>query len=205
MGIFASHKRGRKKEIHAGFSLVFMPLHQLTRNTPTLTFPALPDQFSSQPRVVHRHAERRKKNGIDDRTHQLHGKALIFRNCHFAFRVYLSRNARPCHARICHPSFLPASPRTNNATPNGTTGNLVALGATGALGGTGLEAVLEAAVDVAQRAHAAAAGGLAALGLLTPVDCSRKNRKPNVPTHGLQAIATIQSFVKGGFPYTCGS
>lgn len=45
------------------------------------------------------------------------------------------------------------------------------LGATGALGGTGLEAVREAAVDVAEGAHAAGAGGLAALGLLRPVVC----------------------------------
>lgn len=51
--------------------------------------------------------------------------------------------------------------------------DLVSLGATGTLGDTGLEAVSEAAVDVAQRAHAAAAGGLAALGLLTPVDYRR--------------------------------
>lgn len=51
----------------------------------------------------------------------------------------------------------------------------MSLGATGTLGGTGLEAVTEAAVDVAQRAHTAAAGGLAALGLLTPVDCHRKS------------------------------
>lgn len=49
----------------------------------------------------------------------------------------------------------------------------MSLGATGALGGTGLEAVQEAAVDDAQRAHAAAAGGLAALSLLTPVDYHR--------------------------------
>lgn len=55
----------------------------------------------------------------------------------------------------------------------------MALGATGALGGTGLEAVLEAAVDDAQGAHAAAAGGLAALGLLTPVDCSRETNEPS--------------------------
>lgn len=86
------------------------------------------------------------------------------------------------------PSFLPASPRTKNATPIGTTGNLVGLGATGTLGGTGLEAVLEAAVDVAQRAHAAAAGGLAALGLLTPVDCKESvsryvPTKPSYPSH----------------------
>jgi hypothetical protein len=49
--------------------------------------------------------------------------------------------------------------------------DLSGLGATGALGGAGLEAVREAAVDVAEGAHAAGAGGLAALGLLTPVDC----------------------------------
>lgn len=59
-----------------------------------------------------------------------------------------------------------------NATPSGRKGNLVGDGATGTLGGTGLEAVKEAAVDIAQGAHAAGAGGLAALGLLTPVDCS---------------------------------
>lgn len=58
-----------------------------------------------------------------------------------------------------------------NATPSGRKGNLVGLGATGTLGSTGLEAVLEAAVDIAEGAHAAGAGGLAALSLLTPVDC----------------------------------
>jgi hypothetical protein len=47
--------------------------------------------------------------------------------------------------------------------------DLGALGATGALGSTGLEAVREAAVDVTEGAHAAGAGGLAALGLLAPV------------------------------------
>lgn len=57
-----------------------------------------------------------------------------------------------------------------NATPSGRKGNLVGDGATGTLGGTGLEAVKEAAVDIAQGAHAAGAGGLAALGLLTPVE-----------------------------------
>lgn len=41
--------------------------------------------------------------------------------------------------------------------------------------GTGLEAVQEAAVDVAQGAHAAGASGLAALGLLTPVDYKKKS------------------------------
>lgn len=58
-----------------------------------------------------------------------------------------------------------------------TTGNLVSLsgGATGTLGGTGLEAVCEAAVDVAEGAQATGAGGLAALGLLTPVDCCKRN------------------------------
>ena len=77
----------------------------------------------------------------------------------------------------CHPSFLIlASSRTKRDAEFGHRKTLVALGATSALGGTGLEAVLEAAVDVAQRAHAAAAGGLAALGLLTPVVyCTKKN------------------------------
>lgn len=76
---------------------------------------------------------------------------------------------------------FPASPRTKNATPNLTTGNLVGLGATGTLGGTGLEAVQEAAVDIAQGAHAAGASGLAALGLLAPVDCRKKFVSPIVP------------------------
>ena len=70
---------------------------------------------------------------------------------------------------------FPASPRTKNATPIGKTGNLVVRGATGTLGGTGLEAVLEAAVNFAQRAHAAAAGGLAPHSLLAPVVCLKKN------------------------------
>lgn len=67
---------------------------------------------------------------------------------------------------------FPASPRTKTRRRADEKGNLVGLGATGTLGGTGLEAVQEAAVDITQRAHAAGAGGLAALGLLTPVDCS---------------------------------
>lgn len=69
------------------------------------------------------------------------------------------------------PHSFPASPRTKTRRRFGKC--LVSLGATGALGGTGLEAVQEAAVNNAQRAHAAAAGGLAALGLLTPVDYHR--------------------------------
>jgi hypothetical protein len=52
--------------------------------------------------------------------------------------------------------------------------DLRALGATGTLGGTSLEAVREAAVDVAEGAHAAGASGLAALGLLAPVVCCIK-------------------------------
>lgn len=68
------------------------------------------------------------------------------------------------------PHSFPASPRTKTRRRIGYK-NLVALGATGTLGGTSLEAVQEAAVDVAKGAHAAAAGGLAPLGLLTPVDC----------------------------------
>lgn len=63
---------------------------------------------------------------------------------------------------------FPASPKTKTRRQIGK--YLSGLGATGALGGTGLEAVLEAAVDETQGAHAARAGGLAALGLLTPVD-----------------------------------
>ena len=71
--------------------------------------------------------------------------------------------------------LFPASPSNENATPIGKELlDLGALGATGALGGTDLEAVREAAVDVAERAHAAGASGLAALGLLAPVDCCKK-------------------------------
>lgn len=44
--------------------------------------------------------------------------------------------------------------------------------ATGALGSALLEAVLEAARDGLERAHAAGTGGLSPLRLLAPVDCS---------------------------------
>lgn len=84
--------------------------------------------------------------------------------------MILSRNARHCHVRIT-PSFL--QPLQERKCDAGSRNDLVSLGATGALGDTGLEAVSEAAVDNAQRAHTAAAGGLAALGLLTPVDYHR--------------------------------
>lgn len=47
--------------------------------------------------------------------------------------------------------------------------DLLALGATSALGGAGLEAVLEATVNLLEVPHAAGTGGLAALGLLAPV------------------------------------
>lgn len=53
----------------------------------------------------------------------------------------------------------------------GEMASLVVLGTAGALGDTGAEAVLEALVDVLQVSAAAGAGGLAALGLLAPVDC----------------------------------
>ena len=45
------------------------------------------------------------------------------------------------------------------------------LRATGTLGSADLEAILEAAVDVPEVGGAAGTGGLASLGLLTPVDC----------------------------------
>lgn len=73
-----------------------------------------------------------------------------------------------------HPHSFPASPRTKTRRRIGKTGNLCGGRATGALGGAGLEAVLEALVDGAQGAAAAGAGGLAALGLLTPVDCCKE-------------------------------
>lgn len=50
-------------------------------------------------------------------------------------------------------------------------GRLSSLGATGTLGRTGLEAVLELAVDGLEVSHAAGASGLPSLGLLAPVDC----------------------------------
>ena len=50
-------------------------------------------------------------------------------------------------------------------------GRLSSLGATGTLGGAGLEAVLELAVDGLEVGHAAGASGLPSLGLLAPVDC----------------------------------
>ena len=68
------------------------------------------------------------------------------------------------------PLFFSSLSENENATPIGK--YLSGLGATGALGGTGLEAVQEAAVNITQGAHAAGAGGLAALGLLAPVDYS---------------------------------
>lgn len=70
------------------------------------------------------------------------------------------------------PHAFPNSPVTKTRRRVDEKGNLVGLRATSTLGGTGLEAVQEAAVDIAQGAHAAGAGGLASLGLLTPVDCS---------------------------------
>ncbi|KAF9889777.1 hypothetical protein FE257_006867 [Aspergillus nanangensis] len=48
--------------------------------------------------------------------------------------------------------------------------NLVVLGTTGALGGAGLEAIEETTVDLLEVTGTAGTGGLAALGLLTPVD-----------------------------------
>lgn len=136
----------------------------------------------------------------------------------FCISSNLSRNARPCHARLSPLIPFPASPRTKNATPNRTTGNLVSLGALGALGDTSLEAVQEAAVDSAQGAHAAGAGGLAALGLLTPVVCSKKKvRKPSCSNNCMHldikskdnALLPISVFespsLRRGYAYTCGS
>lgn len=69
---------------------------------------------------------------------------------------------------LCHTSPL-QPPRTKSRR---RTINLVAArgGATGTLGDTGLEAVVEAAVDLLEVAHSAGTGGLSALGLLAPVD-----------------------------------
>lgn len=73
-------------------------------------------------------------------------------------------------------------------------------GATGALGGTLLEAVLELAVDGLQVLHAARAGGLSSLGLLAPVDCGNML----VDVHGRShALAMSIVFVAGGRRVVC--
>lgn len=78
----------------------------------------------------------------------------------------------------------------------------MSLGALGALGDTSLEAVQEAAVDSAQGAHAAGAGGLAALGLLTPVVCSKKKvRKPNCSNNICILISSLRTMPFFPYPY----
>lgn len=81
----------------------------------------------------------------------------------------------------------------------------MSLGALGALGDTSLEAVQEAAVDNAQGAHAAGAGGLAALGLLTPVVCSKKKKFVSrvVPTIACILISSPRTmpFFSYRYPY----
>ena len=75
-----------------------------------------------------------------------------------------------------HTSYQLPSP-VSETKPNAPTfDRLSLLGAASTLGGTDLEAVLEAAVDDLQVSSSAATGGLSSLGLLAPVDCS-KNRK----------------------------
>ena len=93
--------------------------------------------------------------------------------------------------------------------------NLLALGGTaGGLGGAGLEAVLEAAVDVAEVAHSAGAGGLSPLGLLTPVDCFQQKRFVSftIPLQGGAGMISIIDqarettlYRSRGTSYTCGS
>lgn len=78
------------------------------------------------------------------------------------------------------PVPLPASENGKRDVGNNS---LLGLGTASALGDANAEAVLEALVDVLDVPHAAAAGGLSSLGLLTPVDCSLKkkiHRKPIV-------------------------
>lgn len=126
-------------------SLDFMPFHP-AQNT-FQTFPI-------------RHGDRLHTNST--------GKRSILRNCQLHFElVYLAMLGHVMPG--CHPSYsFPASPKTKTRRRIGK--YLSGLGATGTLGGTGLEAVQEAAVDITQGTHAAGAGGLAALGLLAPVD-----------------------------------
>ena len=75
------------------------------------------------------------------------------------------------------PALVPASENEKRKKEiqmrrsRGEMASLVVLGTAGTLGDTGAEAVLEALVDILQVSAAAGAGGLAALGLLAPVDC----------------------------------
>lgn len=73
-------------------------------------------------------------------------------------------------------------------------------GATGALGSTLLEAVLELAVDGLQVLHAARAGGLSSLGLLAPVDCGNMLVDVQGRSH---ALAMSIVFVAGGRRVVC--
>lgn len=98
--------------------------------------------------------------------HQLHGKSVSFAlalkpaNFHMLGHIFII------------PVPLPASENEKRDVGNNSllTGN------------TNAEAVLKALVDVLDVPHAAAAGGLSSLGLLTPVDCSLRkiHRKPIV-------------------------
>lgn len=97
----------------------------------------------------------------------------------------------------CHPSYsFPASPKPKTRRRIGK--YLSGLGATGALGGTGLEAVQEAAVDNTQGAHATGAGGLAALGLLAPVDCCDKCQPEFLQClHGMRVCVHLRVLAEG--------
>lgn len=64
-------------------------------------------------------------------------------------------------------------------------------GALGTLGCASLESVAELAVDGLEVSHAAGTGGLPALGLLTPVDCSNVNLRVRC--------------ARFRYTYTCGS
>ena len=69
-------------------------------------------------------------------------------------------------------------------------------GALGTLGCASLESVAELAVDGLEVSHAAGTGGLPALGLLTPVDCSNVNLRVRcVRISGTRTLAGLRSRV----------
>jgi hypothetical protein len=128
-----------------------------------------------------------------DDQYQLHGKKLSFQ-IETGYIIFL-----PGHTN--HTS----SPHTKQPafdSQHRRRWNLVVLGATSALGGADLEAVLETTVDDLQVRHPAAAGGLSSLGLLAPVDCFAES-KPQIHSeraaraHSGRAIVHLRVLAEG--------
>lgn len=165
MGIIASHKEEKGNSCTLSHVFFLIQLLSVEKSPPTKLFPPSRKFYFVLLCVA-------KRNRRDRQLHTpTPGESVKIPELPFAFRVMLARNANSCHARIPPLIPIPASPKTKTRRRADEKGNLVGLGATGTLGSTGLEAVQEAAVDIAEGAHAAGAGGLAALSLLTPVDC----------------------------------